>query len=39
LFGVDTTVDTELIFKQILKKRQAAAALAEAQKKAAELDV
>ncbi|MDR0599164.1 MAG: hypothetical protein LBG84_03660 [Treponema sp.] len=36
LFGVDNTVDTEQIFKQVLKKRQAEAAQAEAQKKSPE---
>ena len=39
LFGVEDKIDTEQIFKQELKKRQAAAAQAEARKKASEIDV
>ena len=39
LFGTESDVDTELLFKQALKKRQIAAAQAEAEKKASELDV
>ncbi|MDR2211385.1 MAG: hypothetical protein LBO65_08000 [Spirochaetaceae bacterium] len=39
LFGVDTKVDTEQIFKQALKKRQIAAAQAEAERKAADINV
>ena len=39
LLGVDSDIDTDLLFKQALKKRQIAAAQAEAEKKASELDV
>ena len=39
LFGVESTIDAELIFKQVLKKRQIAAAQTEAEKKAAEIEV
>jgi len=39
LFGVDTSIDSELLFKQALKKRQQAAAQAEAKRKELELDV
>ena len=38
-FGVEGKVDTEQLFKQELKRRQAAAAQAEAKRKASELDV
>ena len=39
LFGIESNIDTELLFKQALRKRQMAAAQAEAEKKAAEIDV
>ncbi|MDR2072440.1 MAG: hypothetical protein LBP60_03285 [Spirochaetaceae bacterium] len=39
LFGVDTKIDTETIFKQALKKRQIAAAQEEAERKAADISV
>ncbi|MDR2313129.1 MAG: hypothetical protein LBE02_01180 [Spirochaetaceae bacterium] len=39
LFGVDTKIDTETIFKQALKKRQLAAAQEEAERKAADISV
>ena len=39
LFSVTNNIDAEMLFKQALKKRQIAAAQAEAEKKAAELDV
>ncbi|GHV84774.1 hypothetical protein AGMMS50230_03820 [Spirochaetia bacterium] len=39
LFGVESKIDSEQIFKQIIRKRQAAAAQAEAEKKAQELNV
>ncbi|MDR2766964.1 MAG: hypothetical protein LBB82_01420, partial [Treponema sp.] len=38
-FGVDTHIDAEAIFKQVLKKRQIAAAQAAQEKKALEIDV
>jgi hypothetical protein len=38
-FGVDTHIDTEVIFKQTLKKRQMAATQAEMERKAAEINV
>jgi hypothetical protein len=39
LFGVETKIDAEVIFRQALKKRQAASALAAAEAKAAEINV
>jgi hypothetical protein len=39
LFGVETRIDAEAIFRQVLKRRQAAAALAAAEAKAAEINV
>jgi hypothetical protein len=39
LFGVETKIDTEAIFRQVLKKRQVAAAQAAAEAKAAEINV
>ncbi|MDR1506181.1 MAG: hypothetical protein LBI67_03670 [Treponema sp.] len=39
LFGVETKIDTEAIFRQVLKKRTAAAALAAAEAKASEINV
>jgi hypothetical protein len=39
LFGVETKIDAEVIFRQVLKKRQAAAAQAAAEAKAAEINV
>jgi hypothetical protein len=39
LFGVETKVDSEQLFKQAVKKRQIAAAQAEAERKASEINV
>jgi hypothetical protein len=39
LFGVENKIDTEAIFRQVLRKRQAAAAQAAAEAKAAEINV
>jgi hypothetical protein len=39
LFGVETKIDADVIFRQVLKKRQAAAALAAAEAKASEINV
>jgi hypothetical protein len=39
LFGVETKVDTEQLFKQAVKKRQMAAAQAEAERKSSEMNV
>ncbi|MDR1143416.1 MAG: hypothetical protein LBK77_04240 [Spirochaetaceae bacterium] len=39
LFGVDTKIDTETLFKQVLKKRQAAADREEEERRAAEINV
>jgi hypothetical protein len=39
LFGVETKIDADQLFKQMIKKRQIAAAQAEAARKAAEINV